>query len=149
LIFAIRSVLMAYDRRKLLVRAFKRAAQGVIVLSDRYPTVCGGAPDSAQLSTIPVDLERFPVRHFLAALERRLYREIPPPDLVISLHVPIDVALARNQTRGKVEPEDYVRRRHARSAGVEFERTIVHRLDTGGSLDETVLAVKRAVWDVL
>jgi thymidylate kinase len=148
LIFAVRSVLLAYDRRKLLLRAYKRAAQGVIVLSDRYPG-CGGAPDSAQLSTMPLDAERFPVRHFLSSLEKRLYAEIPPADLVISLQVPIEVALVRNQTRGKVEPEDYVRQRHARSASVEFRGTTVHRLDTGRPLDQTVLAVKRAVWDAL
>ncbi|MBV5337582.1 MAG: hypothetical protein J0653_06450, partial [Deltaproteobacteria bacterium] len=43
LITAIRSVLLAYDRRALLSRAFARAANGNIVLCDRYPSMSKGA----------------------------------------------------------------------------------------------------------
>ena len=37
LLFGIRSVFLAHDRRALLTRAFSRSANGAIVLSDRYP----------------------------------------------------------------------------------------------------------------
>lgn len=149
LIFVIRSVLLAYDRRSLLGRVHRRAANGAIVLCDRYPSSQGGAPDSPQLSQLLSSTDRTSIRYRLAVLESRLYREIPPPDLVIYLTAPLEVALSRNSARGKREPEDYVRRRHARSSNLEFERTIVQRINTDRTLDETTLEIKRAIWGIL
>ena len=149
LIFAIRSALLAYDRRSLLSRAYRRAANGTIVLCDRYPSSQSGAPDGPQLSLLLTSTERYSIRHRLAQIEARLYREIPPPDLVIYLSAPLEVALSRNATRGKKEPEDYVRRRHTRSSNLEFEKTPVHKISTNQPFDETALEVKKAVWNTL
>ncbi len=148
-IFAIRSALLAYDRRSLLSRAFGQAANGTIVLCDRYPSLLSGAPDSPQLSHLPDSPSRYPVRRWLAHIEARLYREIPPPDLVIYLSAPLEVTVARNATRGKEEPEDYVRRRHARSSNLEFGRTPVYKINTDQPFDQTVLEVKKAIWNAL
>jgi thymidylate kinase len=147
--FAIRSALLAYDRRLLLTRAFSRAANGTIVLCDRYPSLLSGAPDSPQLSHLAVPPGQYSVRRLLAQIEARLYREIPPPDLVIYLTAPLEVAVLRNATRGKKEPEDYVRRRHARSSNLEFGKTPVHEINTDQPLDQTVLEVKKAIWNAL
>ena len=149
LIFAIRSALLAYDRRSLLSRAYSQAANGTIVLSDRYPSSQGGAPDGPQLSQLATSTNEYSIRHRLAHIESRLYRQIPPPDLVIYLSAPLEVALLRNATRGKKEPEDYVRRRHARSANLEFEKAPVHKINTNQPFDKTVLEVKRAIWNAL
>ncbi len=149
LLFAFRSVLLAYDRRALLKRAFSRAANGSIVLCDRYPSSRPGAVDSAQLSVAAVPRDKYPVRNLLSKIEQRLYREIPPPDCVLSLNVPVEVAILRNRNRGKKEPEDYVRRRHAMSSDAGFESAIFHRINTDQPLDRTVLEVKRAVWNAL
>ena len=149
LIFAVRSVLVAYDRRTLLTRAYARAANGNIVLCDRYPNQCKGTPDSPQLSRLLVDPERHPVRRLLGRVEDRLYQEIPPPDLVISLSVPLEIALMRNRTRGKTEPEDYVRRRHALSANLDFGRTTVYKISTEQPFEKTVLEVKKAIWKIM
>lgn len=149
LLFAARSVLLAYDRRALLARAFAQAANGNIVLCDRYPSSSSGAPDSPQLSRYPIPQGRDPLRSRLARIEQRLYREIPPPDLVISLSVPVEVAISRNKTRGKEEPEDYVRLRHAQSSSLEFEKTSVYKIDTNQPFDQTVLEVKKAIWNAL
>jgi thymidylate kinase len=149
LIFAVRSVLLAYDRRSLLTKAFKRAANGAIVLCDRYPVESEGTPDGPQLLNLLADPARYPVRHLLARIEEKLYREIPPADLVISLSVPVEVAILRNKNRGKVEPEDFVRMRHARSDGLQYGRTPAYKVDTNRPFEETVLEVKRAVWKIL
>jgi ribose 1,5-bisphosphokinase PhnN len=61
----------------------------------------------------------------------------------------LGVALSRNATRGKKEPEDYVRRRHARSSNLEFEKTPVHKINTNQPFDKTALEVKKAVWNTL
>lgn len=149
LIFGIRSALLAYDRRALLSRAFGRAANGTVVLCDRYPSSLNGAPDSPQLSHFPVTPNRYSVRRLLAQIEARLYRDVPPPDLVIYLSAPLEVTVSRNAARCKKEPEDYVRWRHARSSNLEFEKTSVHRINTNQPLDQTVLEVKKAIWNTL
>jgi len=147
--FAVRSVLLAYDRQALLTRAFGRAAGGAIVLCDRFPDSAKGAPDGPRLMHYPVPSGRYPVRRFLADLERRLYMRVPPPTLILTLTVPLDVALARNRARVKHEPEDYVRWRHSRGAAVEVGRTRVHSLDTARPLGDTVGELKRTIWNIL
>lgn len=149
LIFALRSALLAYDRRSLLAKAYSRAANGSIVLCDRYPSSQIGAPDGPQLSQLATSTNGYSVSHRLAQIESRLYRQIPPPDVVIYLNAPLEVALVRNATRGKKEPEDYVRRRHARGSNLEFEKAPVHKINTNQPFERTVLEVKKAIWNML
>ncbi len=149
LLFTLRSVLLAYDRRALLAGAFARASNGSILLSDRYPSLSSGAPDSPQLQNVAISRKHYPVRHLLARIEKRLYQQIPPPDLVVSLKVPVEVALLRNKTRGKEEPEDYVRRRHIQSSNLDFGNAPVCEIATNQPLDKTVLELKKAIWDAL
>jgi thymidylate kinase len=149
LIFAIRSVLLAYDRRALLTRAFSRASNGSIILCDRYPSLSKEAPDGSQLQHFDLSPNRYPIRHFLARVEKRLYQEIPMPDLVISLSVPMEVALMRNKTRGKEEPEEYVRLRHSQTSNPNFGNTPVCNISTDQPLEQTVLEVKKTIWESL
>ena len=146
LISAIRSVFIAYDRRALLNRAFAQAANGSIVLCDRYPSISKGAPDGPQLQQFVIDSKRYPIQSWLAHTEKRLYREIPAPDMVISLHVPLEVALLRNKNRGKEEPEDYVRFRHSLASNLEYGNAPVYKINTDQPLDMTVLEVKKNIW---
>ncbi|HSJ86893.1 MAG TPA: hypothetical protein VK909_06755 [Anaerolineales bacterium] len=149
LIFGIRSVLLAYDRRALLTRAYSRASNGSIILCDRYPSLDKEAPDGSQLQNFAISSNRYPIRHLLARIEKRLYQEIPLPDLVISLSVPMEVALMRNKTRGKEEPEDYVRLRHSQTSNPNFGNTPVCKISTDQPLDQTVLEVKNAIWNAI
>jgi thymidylate kinase len=146
LISAIRSVFLAYDRRALLSRAFARAANGSIVLCDRYPSMSKGAPDGPQLQQFVIDPKRYPIQSWLARTEKRLYQEIPSPDMVISLYVPLEVALIRNKNRGKEEPEDYVRFRHSLASNLEYGNTPVYKINTDQPLDTTVLEVQKNIW---
>jgi thymidylate kinase len=148
-IFALRSALLAYDRRSLLAKAYSRAANGAIVLCDRYPSSQIGAPDGPQLSQLATSTNGYSISQRLAQIESRLYRQIPPPDVVIYLNAPLEVALVRNATRGKKEPEDYVRRRHARGSNLEFEKAPVHKINTNQPFERTVLEVKKAIWNML
>jgi thymidylate kinase len=149
LLFGIRSVLLAHDRRALLTRAFASSANGTIVLSDRYPSVERGAVDGAQLSHSDAPPSGGRVRRWLADLEARLYRDIPPPDLVIHLTAPVEITLERNRTRTKSEPEDYVLLRLARSSNPQFARVNVQRVDTSQPLEESMRKIKRIIWEAL
>jgi thymidylate kinase len=144
--FAIRAALLAFDRRALLLKAFRKAANGTLVLSDRYPSRVNGAPDSPQLALLA---SKGSMRGWLARLEMRLYRQIPPPDLVIYLKAPLEVTLSRNASRSKTEPEQYVRLRHGRASNLEFEGTRVVEINTDQPFEQTVLEVKQAIWSIL
>ncbi|MBA3374731.1 MAG: hypothetical protein H0U00_02765 [Actinobacteria bacterium] len=148
LLFGIRSVLLAHDRRALLTRAFGSSANGAIVLCDRYPSVESGAVDGAQLGAGP-RFRRDRVRRWLADLEARFYRDIPPPDLVIQLTTPLQVTLERNRTRAKSEPDEYVLSRHARSSRLRFERVPVENVDTDRPLQESTREIRQVIWDAL
>ena len=149
LTFGVRSALLAYDRRALLTRAYGQAANRTIVLCDRYPSALNGAPDSPQLPQLNGSSNADPIRHQLAQIENRLYQEIPPPDLVIYLNAPLEVTIARNANRGKEEPEEYVRRRHARSSNLAFENTKVYKINTDQPFNQTLREVKRVIWNTL
>jgi thymidylate kinase len=146
LISAIRSVFLAYDRRALLSQAFAHAANGSIVLCDRYPSMSNGAPDGPQLQQFAIDSKRYPIQAWLARTEKRLYEEIPSPDMVVSLYVPVEVALTRNKHRGKEEPEDYVRYRHSLTSNLEYGNASVFKINTDQPLDATILEVKKNIW---
>lgn len=149
LISSIRAASLAYDRRALLARAFAWAANGSIVLSDRYPSLSPGSPDGPQLSQFPISEDKYPIQYKLSRIEKQIYEEIPPPDLVVLLTVPVEVAILRNKNRGKFEPEDFVRLRHAQSSSLEFEKAHVYKINTDQPLDKTILDIKKAVWRAL
>lgn len=149
ILFVFRSVFLAYDRRLLLCRAFRQATNGTIILCDRYPSLGNGAPDSPQLANMLIASNRISIRRFMAQIEARLYQEIPTPDLVIYLNAPLEVTVLRNATRGKRESENYVRRRHARSANLEFGNIPVCKINTDQPFDQTILEVKKAIWSAL
>ena len=148
LLFVIRAALLAHDRWSLLARAFREAANGTIILCDRYPSEQCGAPDSPQLSGLAMHAKDPSIRSWLARIEARYYHEMPSPDLVIYLTAPLEVTIARNAARSKFEAEAYVRRRHARSSNLEFQAA-VYRVDTDQPLERTILEVKQAIWAVL
>ena len=149
LLFAFRSVMLAYERRALINGALRRSRKGTIVLSDRYPSDTGGAPDGPQLGHLPLPSGRPSARGVLAALEGRLYRDIPPPDIVFHLSAPLEVTLARNAIREKREPEGYVRLRHAMSADLRFGGSAVHRIDTDKEFESVVVEIKDAIREAL
>jgi thymidylate kinase len=145
-VYPLRAVMLAHERRRLLVRAHREAAGGGIVLSDRYPTRQTGSPEGPALSFLLHDAN--PLYRWLARLEAEFYRTIPPPNLVLHLEVPVDVACHRNLTRdkpGERKATDTIRRRHAQFE-FHFPGAPVHRVSTGSDLEDTLRSVKEIVW---
>lgn len=153
LVYAVRAVILAWERRQLLLGVRRAVANGDLVICDRYPSDTVGAMDSPRLRRRP-DRGGVVTAIFdrLARLEQRLYREIPPPDIVLRLNVSIETAQQRNHHRIKARKEsaEYVasRHRHAREWSKAGTR-IVHSIDTEQSLAETIRRVKCAIWDSL
>jgi thymidylate kinase len=150
-IFVIRKVLVALDRRALLRKAFRWARNGRIVLSDRYPSDNPGAVDGKSFSREQVRNEKSPLKRLLMSWERRIYQDICPPDLVLELQAPTEVAVVRNEVRNKVDAGDegYVRRRHAMRQKPKFEHCAVVQISTDRGIEDTLKDAKKRIWSRL
>jgi thymidylate kinase len=149
-IYALRALMLAHERKSLLIRAHRKAANGTLVLSDRYPARQPGVPEGAMLHFLREDARL--LYRWLAQMEERTYDMIPQPDLVLRLDVPLELAVQRNLTRpkpGGPEPTEYLRQRHARSAELEFAGVPTYRIRTDMLIEETVRAVKPILWNAL
>jgi thymidylate kinase len=153
LMYALRAAILAWERRQLLVRARRAAANGEIVICDRYPSDTIGVMDSPRLCEQPTQRGVAPaIFNWLARLERRLYQQIPPPDIVLRLNVSVETAQQRNRERFKPgkETDAYIASRHRqtrewRKVGTKY----IYDIDTEQSLAETFLCVKKAIWKSL
>jgi thymidylate kinase len=149
--YGLRSVALAWDRLQLTVRARRLAAEGELVICDRYPSTVMGAMDSPRLAedrlkTGPVAA----VYNRLAQLERRLYEQMPPPDIVLKLHVSLETAKRRNRERSKQDGDAYLEARHQQSRGWHMPGTrLVYHIDTEQTIEGTVSSAKRAIWESL
>lgn len=153
LIYALGAVTVAWDRRRLLLKVRRSAAKGEIVICDRYPSEEVGAMDSPRLQQNLTEGGLIAaIYNFLARLEGRLYKQIPPPDIVLRLRVSIETAKRRNRERIKPgkETDAYLESRHRQSqdwrrAGTKY----IYDIDTERPLNETILSVKQVVWESL
>jgi thymidylate kinase len=149
-LYPLRALMLAYERRRLLVRAHRAASRGELVLCDRYPTVQPGVPEGPALAFLAQDPSR--LYSWLARVEADIYRTIPPPDVVLHLDVPVDLACHRNLTRDKPggpKPGNYIRLRHAQTTALTFPGVPVHSVTTSSGIEETLRSVKQIVWKAL
>jgi thymidylate kinase len=154
LIFAIRAVALAWDRAQLLVKVRRWAANGDIIICDRYPTETVDAMDSPRLQE-RADRKGLKASfyNYLAGLESRIYKHMPPPDVVLRLKVSVETAKQRNRDRRDevgMDDENYLEARHRQVSNWNKNGTKYYcDINTEMSLDETILSVKRAIWEVL
>jgi thymidylate kinase len=151
LIYAIRAVCLAWDRRALLWKARRASANGEIVVCDRYPTNATGMMDSPRLSEDPMQKGFVAsIYNLLARVERALYRQIPPPDIVLRLKVSLETAKKRNAAREIRDDEAYLQSRHQQAKDWFMPGTrSIQEIDTDLPLAETLLAVRQAIWPQL
>jgi len=138
---------LARERVRRARRSQRARGRGLVVLSDRLPqSQFPGLNDGPRLTPWRDSPSRW--RRWAAEREHAAFRlaELVPPDLVIKLHVPAEVALARKPST----PPDQVRR------GVQLVRdlryppaTRVVDLDATRPLEDVLLAARRAVWETL
>ena len=153
LLQAARAVALAWDRRHLMQQSWRAAARGEIVVCDRYPSSITGAMDSPRLKETPGSGWKTALYNRAARLETSLYRQVPPPDIVIRLQVPVEIAIERNRKRskpGEDEPDAYIQARHALSSAWQRPDTkLVFDVDTAQTLDQTMLEIKQIIWHAL
>lgn len=145
-LFAVRCLITALERRNLAWRLHMQAANGHLVICDRYPSAQVGAMDSARLP----ENQASGWRSIVANWEQRLYRQVPPPDVVLELTVAPEIAVRRNRERSKPgkESDEHILRRHATGSVPRYAATTVS-IDTSGMLADTLARAKEAVWHEL
>jgi len=108
-------------------------ARGDVVVCDRYR-------DSTRAYQAAQGIDRARLRDLFAA------GELPEPDLVLWLRVPVGTALAR---LGKTAAERFERADFLSRVEAEYERLGLTPLDASGSAEEVERAVRARVASVL
>lgn len=151
LLYAMRAITLAWDRQRIIFKARRLAAQGDIIICDRYPSGIIGTMDSPRLEEEP--LKTGPVAiiyNRLARFEKRLYRKIPPADTVLKLNVSLETAKKRNRYRNEQDEDAYLEARHRQGRVRHMPGTkYVNEIDTEQTLEETMRDVKNVIWKSL
>jgi len=105
--------------------------------------------DSARLKT-PVERGRWRgLLGYLAKGENQLYRQIPPPDAVIQLTVPVEVAVQRNQERRQKDAAAFVVHRHTAVMVPTFPTAKTVELNSNQPRSQTINSARQIIWDAL
>ncbi|MDA7753279.1 hypothetical protein N8907_01165 [bacterium] len=125
------------DRREHVGKHFGMLMQGCTVITDRYPS---GFMDGPRIKG------GSPITSLLSRFEKKNYKSIPSPDLVIKAEAPLDITLDRNSLRINPEPEAFVRARYDLAKNISFEFSDMVTIDTTQEYSTTLAEVRRIVW---
>lgn len=151
LLYALRAITLAWDRRSVILKDRRLAAKGEIIVCDRYPSRTIGVMDSPRLEEEFIKKSLVvTIYNHLARFEKQIYRQIPPPDLVLKLNVSLETAKRRNQGRNERDGDAYLEARHRQYRKWFMPETKhVYDIDTEQTLGETLCDVKKAIWESL
>jgi len=138
---------LARERRRWAHSVQQARSLGMIVLSDRLPqSQFAGLNDGPRLGhwlESPSWLRRIVARRERAALRMA---ELVPPDLVIRLHVPVDIALRRKPDT----PPDQLQRKVEIVARLTYPPPArVAEINAAQPIERVLAEVKQAVWECL
>jgi len=147
LLYVIRQVVLSYDRYKLIKKYWDKASSGELVLCDRYKSEEYGVMDSKRLKPeLYTGLSKK-----LALLENKFYDEMPKPDILFYLTVPVEVAVIRNEERIKEgkESEAFIKIRHEQNKNLTYHATHNFPTDTNRDYNEVITEIKKRIWERL
>ncbi len=138
-----REVCTARDRYLTSKRARRLSAKGEVAILDRFPLDEVKFMDGPQASRMTSGITRNWLLSSLMNLEESFYRKISPPDLLIVLRVPPDIAVQRKRD----ELEKTVRPRSTEIWEVDWSRTSAHVIDASAPLEAVLTQVKALIWE--
>jgi thymidylate kinase len=138
-------VCVARDRYLTYARAHRFAHAGSLVICDRFPLPQLTLMDSQRIEQIVKAERTHALIKLLLKLEKRYYRLIAPPDLLIVLKVDPELAVQRKTS----EDSDTVRARCQEIWDVDWRSTNAHVIDAGRSQAEVLLDLKSLIWSKL
>jgi thymidylate kinase len=138
---------LARERRRWAQSVRQARSLGMIVLSDRLPqSQFAGLNDGPRLGHWIASKSW--LRRTVARQEQTAFRlaELVPPDLVVRLHVPVDIAARRKPDT----PLDQLQRKVEIVAQLKFPATSrVAEINAAQTIDRVLAEVKQAVWECL
>ena len=126
----------ARDRHRAYIRARRFALGGGLVICDRFPLpqlTSMDAPRIEPAGRLPAALSR---------REKRYYRRIAPPDVLLVLRVDPEVAVQRQPS----DEPDFTRRRWREIWELDWHALGAHVIDAGRSPAEVLSEIKSVVW---
>jgi thymidylate kinase len=141
----LRSVCTGRDRYRLYTRAFRFAADGGVVICERYPSRESWAlsgPSETQGRALAAQ-SRFATA--LRRWERSLYERMVRPDLAFLLSLDPETAVRRKPS----EPADYVRERARLTAATDWSQSGALVIDAAQPLPQVVATLKAELWKSL
>jgi thymidylate kinase len=142
----VRKVLISRDRYLEYARARRFAAEGGIVVSDRFPLPEITRMDAPATASIPTARASSPAVRLLARLEERYYSRIGRPDVLVVLRVEPNLAVKR---REGIESEPMVRERAEEIWELQWGDVPAVVVDASLPKDEVLARIKAAVWERL
>lgn len=141
----LRGLVLARERKQKLRKAKQANNRGLVVLGDRYPQNQIMGFNDGPLLTEHLDASLRAVR-FFANWEQDVYRaaEEYPPDLVIVLDVPPEVAYQRKPEM----PLEQLKRRKAAIDGLSFDCE-KHVIDATQPIEQVLREIKEIIWQRL
>lgn len=136
---------IAFDRASRHREGKRKAAQGTLVIYDRYPLAdLHGIMDGPYIRmTFPENRGR--LLGLLERWEQRIYDRIDPPDVVMLILVEPEVSLQRKPDH----EEKVVRRKSQAVRELQPRGSRVVRIDGAPPREEVVLQVKSELWALL
>jgi thymidylate kinase len=156
--YLIREVCRARDRYWMYVKARRLAAQGALVILDRYPLPQIQIMDGAQSEQFVRQLQDGPranqflsprldhwFARFLVKLEESYYHQILLPELLMVLRLNPDIAVQRKTDEDSLS----VHKRSTEIWKLNWENTDVHVIDASKSKTEVASEIKSLIWSQL
>jgi hypothetical protein len=138
----LRCVCTARDRYRTYVKARRFATNGGIVISDRYPLPLVKLMDRPQADEIINEHPHNRLINILAELEKRYYRHIMPPDLLIVLRVDPEIAVQRRTD----EVSASVRARCQEIWDIDWQHIPALIIDANRPSEEVLATLKSHIW---
>lgn len=147
ILFALRYLVLAYERSRLLKSADKFRTKGYVVICDRYPSLTLGVMDSPRIGQV----QGSQWYNLMGRVERRLYDAIPLPDAIYNLSIPFELALGRNHARVKADKEtDFeLRERYRRNANLQYRARSYEVIDASRDFPIVLAEMKEKIWERL
>jgi thymidylate kinase len=143
--YAAYAVATARDRYLAYRRARRLAGDGALVICDRFPLPHLSLMDAPQVDRLRPDADASRLDRRLASRERRYYRALTSPDVLVVLRVDPEIAVARKPD----ELPEFVRGRWREIWEIDWPAVPAHVVDAGRSMPEVLSEVKALVWSQL
>jgi thymidylate kinase len=148
IIYALRYLILGYERYQLLKYANRLRAKGHIVVCDRYPSLNVGKMDSPRIGEVH---KSYSLIGLMGRAERKLYNAMPVPDAIFNLRIPFDIALQRNRARVKSDKETdtQLHKRYRENSGLQYEARHFEIVDATEDLQTVLTELTGKIWVII